>query len=308
MTLDYASNRRLALVKQVYSNAALQAANRYSAGARLLAVIGFDWAAEGMIKAVLTCFKVRPASLTSPFSQLIADADTQLQNAGFGKLPDSSRAEHIRKVRNAAQHDGRVPTEQEVVESQVHAADFLEAVCRHVWNTSFQSVSMANLVKSAAIRALLLQGGDDAEHGNYRAAIAAFGEAAAKAVLVPQALLLGPQIDRYDAVMRSSRRFDPHDDSSALYYLYSDDQTPQALSMMQTTMLLSLLGSSLRDKTFFDSLTGHVAIMADGSASITNPKADPTESDAAFANQYAVNLAIRVEEYFGDMLERRSDT
>ena len=278
MQIDYAANRKLALVKQVYSSAMLQATNRYSASARLLAVIGFDWAAEGMIKAVLTYFRAPSSKLAPPFPQLIANADAELQNAGLGKFPDMSRAEHIHKIRNAAQHEGRVPSEREVIESQVHATDFLEAVCQHVWDISFQSVSMGSLIRDAAIRQLLMQAETNAVNGDYASAIAASGEAAAKQLKLLQAWVLEAEIDDRAGFVRSTRHQDSYIPPEEVNWLYSDTKAATAVSRMQTALLLSLVGCSIRDQTFFNSLTGHVAIMANGSASITNPKADPRKA------------------------------
>src|SRR5207245_337960 len=72
--------------------------------------------------------------------------------ARIGDVPELRGAARLHDLRNGVQHDGRVPSDDDLVRSRVRAIECVEWLSREFLNTELQDISRASLVKNAEVR------------------------------------------------------------------------------------------------------------------------------------------------------------
>lgn len=207
-TLDSIARRRLVLAKQVYQRALALAHGAVSAVDGTLAVIEFDFALETIVKSVFRAFDQQhqmPESLT----KLVGATNSLLQAQGYPPIAGAQNIHRVRDIRNAAQHEARTPTTDEVNECRTHTHDFLVQVFNAVWGRDFETLSVADFIQQPEVRTLLLEAESCVQKGDYLEAVQRSGAALTKAlgclnvagmVAIPDSSLYVPLMSVMEAV------------------------------------------------------------------------------------------------------------
>jgi hypothetical protein len=289
LTPDLVTHRKLAIVKQVYLDATRQRA-KATPVARLLAVVGYDLAIETALKATIRALDPR-AQIKGEFRDLTKQANSALLGASFGDLPQSAAIQVVRNIRNAAQHEGRLPTTDEENECHVIARGFLDELLGRVWAQSLAAVQTSQLVLDPDSKARLEAGDAALLAGDYATAIAKAGEALEWALLRVKNALVG----RGDTWVRAILTEDTFGHPKA-----SRDLT-QSIERTQSTVLYLALGLDYGEYIRFKSVAGTVRFMSGGNSSIFGAKDNPDHSDAESALAYSSESIIQIEARVGSL-------
>lgn len=149
--IDVIYRKRLVLIKQVYNHALEQSHSKHYFSNRFISVIGFDWANEALLKAILS--STAPSeSPKNNFHKLIDQCDNALKNSKLGELPGKNGIKSVRKIRNAAQHEGRRPGLAEINDCRTHTSDFLTYSMPVVWGINFDELYMSDAIVNTKVR------------------------------------------------------------------------------------------------------------------------------------------------------------
>lgn len=152
LELDNLTHKKLVLVRQLYQQAVLQAAPSHSIVSRIMAVLTFDLAAETLLKSAFNALKPDKTPSTR-FEGIIQ----QVESAMGDTVPSRAKILHVHKIRNTAQHEARFPNLNDLDECRVYTRDFIEELSQLVWNVSFESVSLTDLVNNAVVKGFLVE-------------------------------------------------------------------------------------------------------------------------------------------------------
>ncbi|MFI0606705.1 MAG: hypothetical protein ACH37Z_02300 [Anaerolineae bacterium] len=165
LPLDDRSTRRLTIVRQLFLTAEVAARDRGNPVAGMIAIVGFDLAAESLLKALLA--SASPGhSYDITFPDLLKKCDVLLTQQGLPALSVGPRLYHLHKVRNGVQHDARVPHVQEVDDARLYVHGFCQSFVRDVWGADFESMSLIELVRDNLTRRVLHRAQEDIAAGN----------------------------------------------------------------------------------------------------------------------------------------------
>jgi hypothetical protein len=288
-TADAITRRKLAISKQVYLEGSRQRAKTSSVG-RLLAVVGYDLAVETALKAAIR-FLDPKVSLKGDFPHIIGVAKSALQSAGLGDLTDVAAIQHVHDVRNAAQHEGRLPTSEEVDESHFTARSFLDHFLAQVWGHSLDSIAASELVADAECKAHLDAAEAAFTAGDFTTAIARAAEALAWALLRVKNALVG----RGDTWVRAILTEDSFGKPKA------SRELTQSIERTQQTVLYVALGLDYGDYVRYQAVAGSVTFMMAGSAHHYGAKENPDQADAEAVIAYASEAVTQIEARVGSI-------
>src|SRR6266540_4582237 len=162
------ARRRLRIAQQAFRSADGLATAGVSDADRVAAVVQFDFAVETVLRALL--YEARsPKAHVEGFRELLNATRESLKGGDVvDDVPGRAGLQQLRGIRNAAQHEARVPRSVEVVECSVHARDALVEIAHVAWNVDFFAADV-DAVKSERVaelvrRAVKAYSGDDT-HG-----------------------------------------------------------------------------------------------------------------------------------------------
>jgi hypothetical protein len=165
LPLDVVTRKKLILVKQIYQRALIQSKAKHSPVDRIFAVVGFDLANETILKAVVAALNPtkQPAN---DFQSIVNQAESELNTRGTS-IPDKVKIQHVRSLRNDAQHKAKYPNEAEVNDCRTYTRDFLMQTISDVWGESFESISLIDIIQDVEAKTLLLQAEKKFIEGEY---------------------------------------------------------------------------------------------------------------------------------------------
>lgn len=170
VTLDVITRKKLILVRQIYQRAVLQAEAQHSYVDRILSLIGFDLSNETLLKAVVGAVDPRQTPSTD-FQGIVRQADSLLAANGLPALSHKVQIQHVRTLRNDAQHKARYPNDTDLNDCRTYTRDFLKQTILDVWSERFESLSLVDVIQDVRVKTFL----DDAEtelaKGDYRQAV-----------------------------------------------------------------------------------------------------------------------------------------
>jgi hypothetical protein len=166
ISLDVVTRKKLILVKQIYQRALIQSQAKNSYVDRIFAVVGFDLANETVLKAVVS--SLNPSkNLANDFQGVLSQAETEL-TAKSVTIPDKVKIQHVRTLRNDAQHKAKYPNESDVNDCRTYTRDFLTQTFFDVWGESFESISLVDIIQDATAKNLLAEAEQSFIKGDYR--------------------------------------------------------------------------------------------------------------------------------------------
>src|SRR6185437_12427554 len=113
VTLDVITRKKLILVRQIYQRAVLQAEAQHIYVDRILSLIGFDLSNETLLKTVVGAADPHKTPSTD-FQGIVRQADTLLATNGLPALSHKVQIQHVRTLRNDAQHKARYPNDTDL--------------------------------------------------------------------------------------------------------------------------------------------------------------------------------------------------
>lgn len=320
---DEITVRRLGLIRQLYTFSSAQAAQVPSTLNRIIAVIGLDLAVENLLRAIISAIdpSFRIDNDTS-FHKLIQKSSFELDKAGFGQLPDEARIKHLHHIRNDAQHNGRFPSYDEVIECRLIARDFLSQLIKQVWGISFDQISPSDLVVSTVSRKFFEQAFESFKAGDYKQSIeysnAGLSHAIrmAKEVIFPRSkhrlwegmgpvqwniglggpsrTSIDPQIIKELDKLKEEHKREGHHITSKISGLRSD--VKDELDSLEEPLLFTMLDLNYAEHLSFRKLAGKVRFHGrDYQFEAKGGRQDVTSDEAENALSYCVNAVMQIE-------------
>jgi hypothetical protein len=286
---DLVTLRKLAILKQVYLEGSRQRV-KATPVARLLAVVDYDLSVETALKTAIRALDPG-VSLKGDFAELVRFAKAALTKASLGDLPQASAIQQVRDIRNAAQHEGRLPTPQEEDECHVIARGFLDELLSRVWGSALDAVRTGQLVVDPECKSYLDEAEVALSTGDYTNAVSKAAEALQWALLRVKNALVG----RGDTWVRAILTEDSFGKPKA-----SRDLTT-SIERTQTTVLYLALGLDYGEYIRFTAISGSVIFSMGGSPGHYGAKDNPDQSDAENAIAYASEALIQIEARVGSI-------
>jgi hypothetical protein len=103
----------------------------------------------------------------------------------------------VRSVRNAAQHQARLPTPSEVHDSRTRTKDFLIEFVKAVWDLRFESLTLLESIEDRQIRDELKDAESHLKQGDFREAVFSAAVAITRALDRATVALVG-SLDPFD--------------------------------------------------------------------------------------------------------------
>lgn len=198
--------RRLVLVKQMYFHAYLHSLDRTELG-RMFAIQAMDYCIETLLKTILSKYGSPSDYAGSPsaYYNLIDSLRGQrytpkmdfyrLWDEVVGIFRESKNAisedspplrreiSLIHELRNDAQHQGVIPSADEVQKSMNYTESFVRLVFKSVFKKEFDELTLADLIENAEIKDLLKEAEKAFTENRFPDSITASAKAFRKALL-----------------------------------------------------------------------------------------------------------------------------
>jgi uncharacterized protein YaaR (DUF327 family) len=143
----------------------------------VLSIHHFDFAVE----MVLKCVAVKHNVVSSAKQEFkFKDLWNEITQRSID-LPLKSRMFELHDLRNLIQHAGVTPSLEEVMNFKEYVETFLEQVIEKEFETSFDGLSLAQLIQNAELRQILQKANRLFKEGEYKECILASDEALIKA-------------------------------------------------------------------------------------------------------------------------------
>jgi hypothetical protein len=294
-TLDLITNRNLVLVRQIYQRAVVQSASQHSDVDRILSLISFDLANETLLKNAITAVDAR-AKYRSDLNELITKADEVFANASpiIPPVPDTQKIKRVRNIRNGAMHEAKYPTAADINDCRTYTKDFLQQMVMNVWDISFESLSLTDVIKNQTVKGFLVKAETELANVNHRQAlvnaIAGFSLTVGKV----RKAIVGETPKGVDAFMMLDYN-QPQPSKNVL----------ESFKSIQNIVLQSIIGLDHISYIKYKRVTRLIGvfIMGDGHLSVNFGK-DPDKispTDIDFVVNFAINSVIQIESLVGDI-------
>ena len=168
--------KKLILAKGIFLHGCSHA-NVKDEMSRALAIHHFDFAVEMVLKCIAVKHNVVS---TTKLEFKFKDLWNEITRKGIN-LPLKSRMFELHDLRNLIQHAGVVPSLEDVINFKGYVEAFLEQVIEKEFETSFNELSLAQLIQNAKLRKISQKAEGLFREGEYRECILACDEALIKA-------------------------------------------------------------------------------------------------------------------------------
>jgi len=298
--------RRLRIARGAFRQGVRLRAGSPGASTRVASLISLDFAAETTLKSLVQ--QVTNEDLRKlRFYDLIKRVEALLTEMAIAGVAVGALNE-VHETRNAAQHQARVPTSDELVAAEVHVRDSLEDFCQAVWDIGFDIAETDEIVTDRlraglenAVTAREVDGDPTAAAGWARAAVdlavERFIDELAGTYRMP--MMLPPSGHSYprspssETINRLAQQaYDNH------------RMTDSAIARLRTATAVQALGIDVRTWIEFrgqldrapDFNINGVMFRREGEHSFT-------DQEAADLTGFAVDLVLRAEEVAGSLVD-----
>jgi hypothetical protein len=278
ITLDSITRKQLILVRQLYQRALLQAEVRHSYVDKILALIGFDFTNESVLKAVV-CALDDSKSLSNNFPGIIQQADNLLTAAGLPPVPNKRTINHVHALRNDAQHKAKYPNDNDVSDCRTYTRDFLQRIIFNVWGQEFESLTLTDLIQNAEVKKYLTDAAAEFAKGKHLEAIIKTEAAFSTALGRIKDVIAEPV--RARSVMISEGYGKTKESGQIL----------DAIDEMRNIIIRSVIGLDFRSWRRYEKAVSSVRLcfFGDGKYSAAIIGAAPVKNDVAYALEFATN-------------------
>jgi hypothetical protein len=285
ISLDTITRKKLILVKQIYQRALIQSQFTHRVIDRMLAVVGFDFANETLLKA--TAVALNPTiKLERPFPKVIDQVDAELGKVSKIKL-ETTKIQHVHDIRNAAQHHARFPSDIEVSDSRTYTRDFLTQTFSDVWGESFESLSLIDVIQSNTAKKYLMEAEIDLTNNNFTDVLAK-SIASFEIMIGGIANSITENISSWVNAYVVTETFEKQEPNRKVFEAF-----------MKTRDLISLQIAGINPQEYlkFKRLTRFVSvhIYEDDSYSFNRSGREPTKEEAEYVLNFVINSIVQVE-------------
>lgn len=169
-SVNESSQRRFAIAKEMYHRGVLHS-SRYAVVDAMLSIINFDFTVETLMKTVIldTGGTLNRKSGTFKWwDEIRGEFSTHYKNTVMLVELDA-----LHELRNDVQHGTAVPSPSDIERHKSNVKRFFGEICVSIYNNAvtFETISMAYLVKSAVERQILQSMETAIEKGDYASAV-----------------------------------------------------------------------------------------------------------------------------------------
>ncbi len=258
---------------------------------RILAVIGYDWSVETLLKTVILMYDAGFPFKDTSVGTLWQEANKRTKDdpACMREMPPSAGVKRVRSIRNAVQHDGACPSRDETDECRQAAISLIRETVETVWGMDFSEITAAELIRNKDVRIELWQSEWDARKPGADAPLRAAQRARRVLENVLRRIMpcaAGPDIGGpdYDADSPEMRR------------------VKLAIGDMQRGFLLHALGLDYPDYLRISRLTGQFAFLPGCPNGAYEHAAKPiSANDARFVIEYCIDAVLSIEDTVSDL-------
>lgn len=204
---DTPARRRVRVARQAFRVGERLADAAISDADRVSAVVQLDFAVETVLRAVAFDRQLSTAK-ADRFRELLNGVGQTLH--GTSSFPGRAGIEQARSIRNAAQHEARIPTPTELSEAVVHSRDALLSIARVAWGIDFL-VSDIDEIRSEAVRNHLHRASASRSEGDTAAAMGWLRRAFEYAFAHGGENLVGRPVEVAELLVRDRQDGDPPD-------------------------------------------------------------------------------------------------
>lgn len=295
---------KVVLAKSLYAQGAARVHQVAGLPDRVLAIIAFDWAIETVLKAAI--LQLDESKQGRDLSGDLTQKCRQALAAKGVSLPDEGLIGRVRSVRNAAQHEARVPTDAELTECRIWTLSFLGDFVKLIWNVDFERLSVAGLIRHDGVRAILVAGEQLHAEGNAIEA-AAQGYGAVQRTLKKVRLAIVGQSMPEVRIPSGSGPFETDGAplaSRTLEAIQSSlEATRETLERMQDVALFNALGLDYATYVRFGARIGSVKVMVNDQVRVArrpeSPGLDLPEAAAILA--WCADIIVQIETHVQDL-------
>lgn len=140
--------KRLTYAKQIYLHGYEHGKNPGYLN-KSFAIISLDGAIEHFLWTIIAEFNaISKLPKRSQFHDILATADSAVGNI----LSLKAEVQKIHSIRNAAQHQGTVPSDRDIESSIVYTEDFLSQACQACFKVKFDEIYLSDLILDPELR------------------------------------------------------------------------------------------------------------------------------------------------------------
>jgi hypothetical protein len=293
VSFDVITRKKLILVRQLYQRAIIQADARHSYVDRIMALIGFDLTIETILKAIVSSLNAAVVP-KSEFQAILQQADNELANAGLPAVPDKAKIQHVRTLRNDAQHKAKNPNDADVSDCRTYTRDFLVQMVSDVWGETFESLSLTEIINDYKVKGYLVEAEIALARSDYQEAIIKSIAALSWTLSQIQNSIVG-RIPYYTKAIVVTETFTGPQPSSEIFNVFMH---------MRDLLMRSIIGLDLPSYLRYKRITRSVARLsfaADGSYWVNLEGHNPEINEADYVIQFAINAVIQIESLVGDI-------
>lgn len=291
--LDVITRKKLILVRQLYQRAVLQAEARHSYVDRIMALIGFDLTIESILKTVVSALNTAVVP-KSEYQAIVQQADSELVNAGLLAVQDKAKIQHVRTLRNDAQHKAKYPNDTDVSDCRTYTRDFLTQIILNVWGENFESISLTDVINDPKVKGYLTEAEAELAKGDYRLAVVKAIAGMTWTISHVKNSIVGkiPWNIRAFVVSGSSDRGE------------KSTEVFETFEHMRDMLMFSTIGVHFPSYLHYKRLTRSIALLAfaqAGNYTVRFKEHEPDVKEAEYIIEFAVNAIIQIESLVGDI-------
>lgn len=311
MDLDEALIFRLYLARELLL-AGSESASGVLPTDRMRAILQLDHSTELLLLVLLPLVGKHPNRGDSLPSMLRELTETKPSLASH-----RSTIERIRRSRDRVQHDGLIPSQEDVRTAALETESFARAAVREILERELEELTLVSLVKDVEAAEHLRRAEELLRRGEYGAtceqAAIAFALASTKILAEAHPVARtrrGTEVVRGlfreigQAARRAAATRGRNDELSRFAERFAHELSGRGFSLrhvfelLERPLLLAELGISLRELRRFDEITPEVALTYGGGVHVTQTQdLTPTKEDAAYALDFATRALLVLERW-----------
>ncbi len=288
-TIDLITHKKLVIVKRLYQQAVVHSSS-FSIASKIVALICFDCSIETILKSVVG-FLDSTKTPADSFQGVLTQCESLMSASGLGLIPDKANIQHIRSLRNDAQHKAKYPNDSDISDCRTYTRDFHNKLLNQLWGTSIERISLTDLIQHTEVKTFLV----DAEAALSKGSIVESVEYASAGLtktldLVEEAIVGSTWTWNKAFVMADSfGTFEP------------DKDVLRAFRRMQDVLLHVSLGINYADYMHYRQIAGYTYFTGDGKHHHHEMKKPLETNEAEFVVSYCIDTIAQIENQVGSL-------
>jgi hypothetical protein len=305
LPLDQVTLNKLVFIKQLFNHGIALSTVPRSPFRRTLAIISFDLSVETYLRVIIQSIDKSASIDDLNFHNLIKTANIKLISLSLPELPNPSSIKHAHNIRNDAQHNGRFPSEIEMIECRTYTSSLFTSTINSIWGTSFEDLHISLIVQNARVKQLLSSAESAFASGDYENAIKNANAALTWAITQIRDLFVGkrPRPESTGILISLPGEYMPKDmiDFISKGNVQMDEDLLMSFIRMQQTLLHLAFGIDAATYITLRQIAGVVVFDANNQPKYFQNKQKPTQEDAEVVLSICKESILQIESMFGDV-------